>query len=368
MTFKLVLNIIISLFFVLGAIDYVLGDKFGLGGEFGRAFSFVGRVALSIVGMICLAPVIAQVLGPIVKPVYTFLGLDPSMFISLILPPDSGAYTIAMDMCRNTAVGAWSGTVVAAHIGSSFSFNIPTCLGVIDKSQHRFFSLGALSGLIACPVGCIFGGLLCRLPFFTILVSMIPAIIVSAVIIFGLLFRAEGFIRGFQVFGKVLQVIIIFGLTAAAIQRLTGFVVIPGMKDISEGFLTAGTIGLSMGGILCLTKVLSVVLAKPLKKLSGVLKINEIAVLSCFNSFCAALPGAAVFEKMDERGKVVFASMCVTSANVLGAHLSYIGMNCPEYLMATVISKVFSGMLGVCIALLFSRRILKPAEAKGESM
>lgn len=357
MTFKLVLNIIISFFFVLGALDYILGDKFGLGGEFGRAFSFIGRVSLSIVGMICLAPVIAKVLSPVIRPVYEFLHIDPSMFISLILPPDSGAYAIAMDMCKNTAIGAWSGTVVAAHIGSSFSFNIPTCLGVIDKKYHRHFSLGALSGLIACPIGCIFGGLLCKLPFGVILVSMLPAIVVSAIIVFGLLFKANGFIRGFQVFGKILQGIIICGLTAAAIQRLTGFVVIPGMKDISEGFLTAGTIGLSMGGILCLTKILSIVLAKPLKKLSGFLKVNEICVLSCFNSFCAAMPGAAIYGQMDNRGQVVFASMCVTSANVLGAHLSYVGMNCPEYLMPTVVSKVFSGILGIVIALLFSRRI-----------
>ena len=39
MTFRLVLNIIISIFFVLGAIDYLIGDKFKLGTEFSKAFS-----------------------------------------------------------------------------------------------------------------------------------------------------------------------------------------------------------------------------------------------------------------------------------------------------------------------------------------
>lgn len=359
MTFKLVLNIIISVFFVLGALDYLLGDKFGLGGEFTKAFSFIGRVALSIVGMICLSPVIAKILTPVIEPFYSFIGIDPSMFISIILPPDSGAYDIAMGLAKDPAVGAWSGTIVAAHIGACFAFNIPTCLGIIDKSQHRYFSLGALSGLIACPVGCILGGILCGLPVVTVLYSLIPTIILAGIIVLGLLFKPEAFMKGFQVFGSILRVIITIGLTAAAIQRLTGFVVIPGMKDVSDGFLTAGTIGLSMAGIMCMTKIMSRVLAKPLKKLSGVLKVNEITVLSCFNSLCAAMPGAAVYNEMDTRGKIVFAAMVISSANVLGAHLSFIGINCPEYLMATVVSKLFSGALGVVSALIFSKRILK---------
>ena len=359
MTFKLVLNIIISVFFVLGAIDYLIDDKFGIGGEFTKAFSFIGRIALSIVGMICLSPVIAKVLTPVIEPFYTMIGIDPSMFISIILPPDSGAYDIAMGLAKDSAIGAWSGTVVAAHIGACFAFNIPTCLGIIDKSQQRYFSLGALSGLIACPIGCILGGIICGLPILVVLYSLVPTIILAAVIVLGLLFKPEAFMKGFQVFGKILRVIITVGLVAAGIQRLTGFVVIPGMKDISEGFLTAGTIGISMAGILCLTKVLSKVLAKPLKKLSGVLKINEIAVLNCFNSLCAALPGAAAYDDMDVRGKIVFASMVISSANVLGAHLSFIGINCPEYLMPTVVSKLVSGVLGVISALIFSKRLMK---------
>ena len=359
MTFKLVLNIIISLFFVLGAIDYLLGDKFGIGGEFGKAFSFVGRIALSIVGMICLSPVIARVLTPVIRPVYNFIGIDPSMFISLILPPDSGAYTIAMDLAINPAIGAWSGTVVAAHIGSSFAFNIPTCLGIIDKKNSRFFSLGALSGLIACPIGSILGGILCGLPFGLIIVSLIPTIIIATIIILGLMFKPEAFMKGFQVFGKILKVIIIFGLVCAGIQRLTGIVVLKGMKDISEGFLTAGTIGLSMAGIMVLIKIISKVLAKPLASLSRKLKVNETSILYCLSSLCAAMPGAVAYDEMNNRGKVVFAAMVIASANIFGAHLSYIGMNCPDYLMPTVVAKITSGILGVALALLFSKRILK---------
>ena len=364
MTFRLVLNIIISFFFVLGAIDYLIGDKFKLGTEFSKAFSFIGRVALTIVGMISLAPVLADILTPVIRPVYNFFGFDPARFISIILPPDSGAYDIAMELANDPAIGKWSGTVCAAHLGACIAFNIPTCLGMIDPIHHRHFSLGALSGIIACPFGCILGGIICGIPVGAVLFNLIPTILLSVIIALGLMFKPNGFIKAFQIFSKILRLVITVGLVSAAIQRLTGFVVIPGMQDISVGFLTAGTIGLSMAGILCLTKVLSVVLKKPLNKLSGKLGINEVAVLNCFNSLCAALPGAAAYNDMDSRGKVVFASMAISSANVLGAHLSFIGMNCPEYLMPTVVSKLFSGVLGVAVAIMFSKRIMDKIENK----
>ena len=187
MTFRLVLNIIISAFFVLGAVDYLIGDKFGFGGEFSKAFSFIGRVALTIVGMISLAPVLADILTPVVKPVYNFLGLDPAMFITLVLPPDSGAYDIAMNLANDPAIGKWAGTVCAAHLGACIAFNIPTCLGMIDPIHHRHFSLGALSGIIACPFGCILGGIICRIPVVVVLYNLIPTILISVIIALGLI-------------------------------------------------------------------------------------------------------------------------------------------------------------------------------------
>jgi len=355
--FKTVLMSVIAVFFAAGAADYLLGGRLGLTEDFEGAFSMIGRIMLNIVGMICLAPVLAELLRPVIVPLYGFFGIDAAMFAPTFLAPDSGGYSIATALASDAAVGAWAGTVVSAHMGAAFSFNIPVSLGIIGKALHGDYSLGALSGLIACPFGCVLGGLVCGLPIGVILINLIPVILVSLIIILGLTFKPDVCIGAFAVLGKSLRFIIIVGLTAAAVERLTGFALIPGMNPISTGFLTAGTIGLTLAGILVLTKIVSKVLHKPLAELSRILKINEVSLLMCLNALCAVLPGAVVFDRMDRRGRLIFASVTVSTANILGAHLSYIGMNAPEMLLPAAAARLFSGALGILITLIFAKRL-----------
>ena len=67
------------LFMVLGAVDRILGNRFGLGEKFEEGILNMGALALSMIGIICLAPVLADVLRPVVVPVYQLLGADPAM-------------------------------------------------------------------------------------------------------------------------------------------------------------------------------------------------------------------------------------------------------------------------------------------------
>ena len=54
------------LFMVLGAVDRILGNRFGLGEKFEEGIMNMGALALSMIGIICLAPVLADVLRPVV--------------------------------------------------------------------------------------------------------------------------------------------------------------------------------------------------------------------------------------------------------------------------------------------------------------
>ncbi|MBQ5870132.1 MAG: ethanolamine utilization protein EutH, partial [Lachnospiraceae bacterium] len=45
---------------VIGGLDKILGNKFGLGEKFEQGFQYLGPMALSMVGIICLAPVLAS--------------------------------------------------------------------------------------------------------------------------------------------------------------------------------------------------------------------------------------------------------------------------------------------------------------------
>ncbi|MBQ6891416.1 MAG: ethanolamine utilization protein EutH, partial [Clostridia bacterium] len=81
---------VMALFAVLGALDRLLGDRFGLGSGFEEGIMAMGSLALAMVGIVSLAPVLAGMLRPVVVPVYRLLGADPAMFAGSILACDMG--------------------------------------------------------------------------------------------------------------------------------------------------------------------------------------------------------------------------------------------------------------------------------------
>ena len=85
-------------FAVLGALDRIFGNRFGLGKEFEDGITAMGSLALAMLGIICLAPVLANLLRPVVVPVFRLLGADPAMFAGSILACDMGGGALAMEM------------------------------------------------------------------------------------------------------------------------------------------------------------------------------------------------------------------------------------------------------------------------------
>ena len=91
------LMIVIAAGVVLGGVDRVCGNRLGLGQQFEKGFQLLGPMALSMAGMICLAPVLAGGLGRIVAPFCRLTGVDPAMFGSL-LAIDMGGYQLAKEL------------------------------------------------------------------------------------------------------------------------------------------------------------------------------------------------------------------------------------------------------------------------------
>ncbi|MBQ7051168.1 MAG: ethanolamine utilization protein EutH [Firmicutes bacterium] len=79
-----VVKLIFAIFAVAGAIDKITGNHFKLGDEFEKGILAAGTLALAMVGMICIAPTLAQLLTPVMKPLSQWTGLDPSVLGSFI--------------------------------------------------------------------------------------------------------------------------------------------------------------------------------------------------------------------------------------------------------------------------------------------
>ena len=79
------------------------------------------------------------------------------------------------------------------------------------------------------------------------------------------------------------------GLAAAVVEALTGFVIIPGMAPISEGFETVGTIAIVLAGAFPLVFVITKLLRKPLMAAGRWLGINDAAAAGLIASLANSI-------------------------------------------------------------------------------
>jgi len=226
---------IILAFSILGALDKIFGNRFGLGKEFEKAFNLLGPMALSMIGMIIVAPYIGQLLKPLSSFMTEVLHIDASILPATLFANDMGGAPLAKEMTGNNAIGMYNALVVSSMMGCTMSFTIPFALGVVKKEQHSELISGILWGIVAIPVGCIVAGLICKIPIFVLIVNLIPLIIFSGIVAMGLVFAPNLSVKIFKWFGIFITTVITIGLVMGIIRFLTGYEIVKGLEKIEEG-------------------------------------------------------------------------------------------------------------------------------------
>lgn len=343
-------------FMALGAIDRMLGNKFGLGKEFENGIMAIGPLALSMWGIICFAPVLADVLRPIVVPAFRLFGADPGMFPGCILACDMGGGPLALELATDPQIGYFGGTIVGSMLGATIVFTIPMVMGTVSAEDRPFMAKGILCGIITIPVGSFVGGLLAGLSLMVVVRNLIPIVIFALLIALGLWKAEKVMIRGFSVFGHIVLIVITLGLACAIIEALTGIVIIPGLAPLSEGYTTVGSIAIVLAGAFPLIYALTKLLNKPLLKLGKVLGMNEVAAAGMVASLANSIPVFGMVKDMDARGKVLNMAFAVSAAFVFGDHLGFTAGFAPELVTAVVVAKLTAGVTAVAVAMLLTRR------------
>ena len=99
-----VIMMIMMIFMLVGAIDKIRGNKKGYGEKFEEGFNAIGPLAISMAGVVAAAPVLATILGPVIKPIYNLFGADSSMFATTLLACDMGGYPLAMELAGDLSL------------------------------------------------------------------------------------------------------------------------------------------------------------------------------------------------------------------------------------------------------------------------
>ena len=248
------------------------------------------------------------------------------------------------------------GILTGSMLGATVVFTIPVAMGLLRQEDRPAMAKGILCGIVAIPLGILAGGLTAGFPAAMVLRNLIPIVLIAALIALGLWRAEKAMVTAFTVFGKIVVAIVTVGLAAAIVESLTGFVLIPGLAPISEGFETVGAIAIVLAGAFPLVYVITRLLKRPLLSLGKLLGINDTAAAGLVATLANSIAAFETVKDMDGRGKVVNIAFAVPAAFVFGDHLGFTAGFAPELLGAMIVGKLVGGIAAVGVALALTRQ------------
>ena len=162
-------------------------------------------------------------------------------------------------------------------------------------------------------------------------------------------------VRGFEIFGKLVVIIVTIGLGTAIVEALTGYSIISGMAPISEGFATVGAIAIVLAGAFPLVFVITKLLRKPLLALGRRLGINDVAAAGLIASLANSIAAFGMVKDMNQRGKVINIAFAVSAAFVFGDHLGFTAGFAPEMMGSMIAGKLAGGVSAIAVAMWLTR-------------
>lgn len=374
-----VIMMIMMIFMLVGAIDKIRGNKLGYGEEFENGFNAIGPLAISMAGVVAAAPVLSTVLGPILKPIYTAIGADPSMFATTLLACDMGGYPLAMELAGDPAIGNFAGLILGTMMGPTIVFTIPVALGIIKKEDRSYLGAGVLAGMITIPIGCIVGGLAMNMTEYkigmgTILINLVPVIVIAALIVIGLWFAPAKMISGFNVFGTGVT-IVITALTAIAVfQQITGIMFplfdvmsikdeVTGLSPLDSGLLTCGQIGIVLIGAFPMVKWITRHFGSVLNKVGKAFGMNETGSAGLVATLANNIAMFNIMGDMNAKGKILNVAFAVSAAFVFGDHLGFTAGVEQQMVFPVILGKLVAGITALILANILAPKLLSKIDS-----
>ena len=338
---------------LLGGLDRIAGNRLGLGKAFEEGMRALGPQALSMAGILCIAPLMAQG-AAYLAPLCRAIGMDPAALASP-LALDMGGYQMAVTLADDPAAGRFFGVLAGAIAGCTLSFTIPAGMGLYGAADQRLFARGILYGLIAMPIGLLAGALTMGIAIAQALWLCAPLLLLA--VMFAALLHAfpRQTAAGFAAYAALLRVIATLGLALGAFQHISGVVLLPGMTPLSESLSVVAAIGIALTGSLPAAELLRRALRRPLAALGDGLGIGGDGVLSLLLLYVNVTPGLASLPGISARGKVVASAFAVSAASCLTAHLAFTLAMEPQMAGPMIAGKTAGALAAAAMALLLTR-------------
>ncbi|MBE6050911.1 MAG: ethanolamine utilization protein EutH [Clostridium sp.] len=348
---------LVAFFFLIGSLDYAVGNKFGLGKTLKEGICNMGPLAISMVGVISLTPILAKMINLTFVPFVKKIGIEASILTSSFIAVDMGGYDMALELSSMYPITVFSGIVIASILGCTISFTMPLAMGMVKQSSKEELAKGMLCGIITVPIGLLLGGFLLNIGINTLLLNITPVLIISIILVLGIKYKPNVCLKLFSALGKLITLVSLIGLALQGISSISGVIILEEMTPLNDCLNIVGKIGLFLGGSCVMLEVIKLLLSKPLSYIEKHFNINSNTIAMLIASLASAIIVFSDFEDLNKDGKIICSAFSVSGAYVFGGQLGYVASVEPSIIDVYIVVKIISGLSAILLAyIIFIKR------------
>lgn len=366
---------------IAGAVASAIKPESELGQQFVAGVDSIGPIFLPSAGILASAPYLTAFVEGVSGPAYGALGADPAMAATTFIAVDMGGYQLADALAQTRE--SWIMAMMTGYMaGATIVFTIPVALKMLEKRDRKYLALGVMSGLLAIPIGVFVAGAIIALShpvirevvstnadatyqlalsWAQIGVNLVPLIIICVALALGLKLKPDAMIKGFIVFGRVMEGALKIVFVLVVVEYFTGIFttvfgsfgfdpIIADDEDMFRALETAGAIGMMLCGAFPMVYLIRKYLAKPLAKIGGAVGLSSDATAGLLAGSANVLALLSMVKDLKARDKVICMAFAVCCAFLFGDHLSFTANFQPSLIVPVLLGKLAAGICAIAFA------------------
>lgn len=380
-----------------GAIASAIKPESELGQQFVAGIDSIGPIFLPVAGIMASAPFLEAFVSSVFGPVYSAVGADPAMAATTFIAVDMGGYPLAEALAQTKE--SWIMAMMTGYMaGATIVFTIPVALKMLEKRDRKYLALGVMSGLLAIPIGVLVASVIIAvshpmirevvstnaeatyqlaLSFAQIGLNLIPLVVICVALALGLKFKPDAMIKGFIIFGRVMEAALKIVFVLVVIEYFTGIfstvfggfgfdpiIASDGDPEVFRALETSGAIGMMLCGAFPMVYLIKRYLAKPLAKIGGVFGLSSDATAGLLAASANVLAALAMVKDLKARDKVLVMAFAVCCAFLFGDHLSFTANFQPTLIVPVLVGKFCAGVCAIIFANLLAVKKAQQLEAE----
>lgn len=366
---------------IVGCIASIVKENSELGNQFLEGINSIGAIFLPVAGIMASAPYLTVFVSKVFGPLFSLVGADPAMAATTFIAVDMGGYQLAEALASTKE--SWIMAMMTGYMaGATIVFSIPVALKMLQKTDRRYLAMGTMVGFITIPIGVLVSSIIISLSnpvireviatsgegtyqlalsFGLIFQNLIPLVIICGLIAVGLYFKPEVMIKGFNVFGKLMDSALRIVFVLCVVEYFTGVFsaifgswgfepIIADEIDINRALEVSGYIGIMLCGAFPMVYMIKTYLAKPLAAIGGKFGLSSDATAGLLAGTANVLALFGMVKDLKPEDKVKCIAYSVCCAFLIGDHLAFTANFQPSLILPVMIGKLCAGVLAVYIA------------------